>query len=518
MTRRDPYSLLGVEPTATNDEVRQAFLRMARLVHPDRFDPDKQPQEWKDANDLLKAINEAYTILRDPVRRSEFQHQRRSGTARPEAPYRPDPAPPPKPKTPPTGTSAESSPSYGHADFATLPEKVRRRLLDRQKGKVKEQYWVATDTFYSHFFIAGFFSLWFPVLGVLAANQRWNQSSLLWILAVSVSVGLLLGLQLDWFIRRIRSPLGPRLYVTPLYLVETAFEAVRWWPLWTIRDLTVTHRLRSGRYQYTKITLQFPDSEANFSIAHQGDAEAFLKTLRNYDQHVRKVAAEKDWAFFAAQDDFSGVAKGAPRPPGRHSRIVGLVTGLLLALVACGGAAAWNRSLADRSSLPSADRQLWGESQALEDPFSQLFAEPSSPTSAPAFAQPVLPLPRNGALNRFSAREALAPLEIRTRGAEHNYFIKLVDSATDAPVLTVFVRGGQSVELKVPLGTVKMRYAVGSEWYGERFLFGPRTSYAQADSEFEFAVHGNQISGYTVELFLQPNGNLRERELRSDQW
>lgn len=516
MTRRDPYSLLGVEPTASSDEVRQAFLRMTRLVHPDRFDSDKQPQEWRDANDLLKAINEAYSILRDPARRSEFDHQRRSGTARPEDPNRPEPTPPQKPKSPPTGTGAESDPSHGHANFAALPEKVRMRLLDRQKGKVKEQYWVATDTFSSYFLTAGFFSLWFPVLAALAANRRWNQSSLLWILVVSVAVGLLLGLQLDWFIRRIRSPLGPRLYVTPLYLVETAFEAVRWWPLWTIRDLKVTHHFRNGSHQYTQIRLQFPDSEADFSIAHQGDAEAFLKTLQNYDQHVRKVAAEKDWAFFATQDDFSGVAKGALRAPERHSRTVGLVAGLVVALVAYGGAAVWNRSLAHRSSLPPADRQLPDESQAFEDPFSQLFAEPGNP--APAFAQPELPLPRNGALDRFTAREAIAPLEIRTRGAEHNYFIKLVDSATEAPVLTVFVRGGQSVALKVPLGRVKMRYAVGSKWYGERFLFGPRTSYAQADSEFDFSVHGDQISGYTVELFLQANGNLRERALRPDQW
>ena len=89
---------------------------------------------------------------------------------------------------------------------------------------------------------------------------------------------------------------------------------------------------------------------------------------------------------------------------------------------------------------------------------------------------------------------------------------------TEAPVLTVFVRGGQSVNVKVPLGQMKMRYAVGSEWYGERYLFGPETSYAEADSEFEFKVEGDQITGYTVELFLQRNGNLRERELRPDQW
>lgn len=94
----------------------------------------------------------------------------------------------------------------------------------------------------------------------------------------------------------------------------------------------------------------------------------------------------------------------------------------------------------------------------------------------------------------------------------------MVDATSDAPVLTVFVRDGDSIDIEVPLGVMKMRYAIGDTWYGDRYLFGPETTYAEADSLLTFAVQGEQVSGYTIELFLQPNGNLREREIRPDQW
>jgi len=136
----------------------------------------------------------------------------------------------------------------------------------------------------------------------------------------------------------------------------------------------------------------------------------------------------------------------------------------------------------------------------------------------PTFLEPPLPLPRNGLVKHYTRGDPVAPLEIRTSGTEHHYFIKLAYFHNNAPVLTVFVRGGQSVSLKVPLGTMKLRYAVGSTWYGERFLFGPETAYAEADAQFDFMIENDRITGYTIELYPQPNGNLRERRIGPDRW
>ena len=55
---RDLYTVLGVPVTATQEEIREAYLRVSRVVHPDRFDPARQPIEWKQANEMRCFIRE----------------------------------------------------------------------------------------------------------------------------------------------------------------------------------------------------------------------------------------------------------------------------------------------------------------------------------------------------------------------------------------------------------------------------------------------------------------------------
>jgi ribosomal protein S27AE len=129
------------------------------------------------------------------------------------------------------------------------------------------------------------------------------------------------------------------------------------------------------------------------------------------------------------------------------------------------------------------------------------------------FDQPLLPLPFNGSQKTYSSADAVAPLTISTRQGTGHYFVKIVDWTTDALVMTVFVRSGQSVSTKVPLGSYKIKYTAGNQWYGETYLFGPDTSYNMADKQFDFEEIGNQVTGFTVELFLQPNGNLNTKRI-----
>ncbi len=55
------YDLLGVRPGAPFREVRQAYLRLVRTWHPDRYAGD--PQRQRLAQERLKSINEAYREL-----------------------------------------------------------------------------------------------------------------------------------------------------------------------------------------------------------------------------------------------------------------------------------------------------------------------------------------------------------------------------------------------------------------------------------------------------------------------
>ena len=62
----DYYRVLDISPDATNDEVRAAYRRMAMLVHPDRNKNDPEALEH------MTMVNEAWAILNDTVKRSEF--------------------------------------------------------------------------------------------------------------------------------------------------------------------------------------------------------------------------------------------------------------------------------------------------------------------------------------------------------------------------------------------------------------------------------------------------------------
>ncbi len=63
---RDYYDILGVDRNATQEEIKQAFRRLAREHHPDVRKDDPK------ANDRFKEINEAYQALSDPEQRAQY--------------------------------------------------------------------------------------------------------------------------------------------------------------------------------------------------------------------------------------------------------------------------------------------------------------------------------------------------------------------------------------------------------------------------------------------------------------
>mgnify|MGYP001101039886 CR=1 FL=1 len=64
---RDYYQILGVPRSASDEEIKKAYRKLAMQYHPDR-----NPEREKWANEKFKEINEAYGVLGDPQKRRQY--------------------------------------------------------------------------------------------------------------------------------------------------------------------------------------------------------------------------------------------------------------------------------------------------------------------------------------------------------------------------------------------------------------------------------------------------------------
>ena len=63
---KDYYAMLRISKTATSEEIKQAFRKLARKYHPD-VNPNNKQAEAK-----FKEVNEAYEVLSDPDKRKKY--------------------------------------------------------------------------------------------------------------------------------------------------------------------------------------------------------------------------------------------------------------------------------------------------------------------------------------------------------------------------------------------------------------------------------------------------------------
>lgn len=71
----DLYAILGVDPEATDAQIRKAYKKLAVELHPDRY--VGRPEEQEEAQRRFSQVSHAYNVLKDVEQRNEYDFMRR---------------------------------------------------------------------------------------------------------------------------------------------------------------------------------------------------------------------------------------------------------------------------------------------------------------------------------------------------------------------------------------------------------------------------------------------------------
>jgi len=111
--------------------------------------------------------------------------------------------------------------------------------------------------------------------------------------------------------------------------------------------------------------------------------------------------------------------------------------------------------------------------------------------------------------------------ELTVKNSDRDTLIKIEDILDpDGKYLLFYVRGNEEATVNVQDGTYTLKYASGSTWYGQKELFGSRTSYNKANTFVNFKT---EFEGYQVHykeqvltLYKVQNGNLTTSTISED--
>lgn len=80
MTRDEALRILGLDESASVDEIKAAYKESAQILHPDRFAKNKKLQDR--ATEQFKNLQEAYDVLLDPTKQASSPRRGHAQTAR----------------------------------------------------------------------------------------------------------------------------------------------------------------------------------------------------------------------------------------------------------------------------------------------------------------------------------------------------------------------------------------------------------------------------------------------------
>lgn len=312
MSGKTHYDTLGVQRTASAEEIRQAYLLRSKVLHPDRFDAATQAREWKMANELLRELNDAYAVLRETRLRGMYdatigvpQRGRSEGPKQTSTKERPPPTRASSPtRKGETATEAFKRVQSGSAKFSNLYSAQQSQLATYFKDIIADALLVEDrlPTLPRLYLSAGL--LWFLYLILAVFNHAWSQVEGVSYLLLSVPFGFISSVGLQSIIASHRGPLPHRKILTPLFLISTGGKRVHFWPIWELRNIQTRVGVSlSAIVEGRRETIRFRSPDVY---------SKFVDRLNGYRDHAKRALEANDAQYFIRNNWPDGITLDRP--------------------------------------------------------------------------------------------------------------------------------------------------------------------------------------------------------------
>lgn len=129
--------------------------------------------------------------------------------------------------------------------------------------------------------------------------------------------------------------------------------------------------------------------------------------------------------------------------------------------------------------------------------------------------------PVDGTVMNYTSKDCVAPLEISTpeTGAKYYYIVlSTINILGEDPkyerAIAIFMRGGKTVEVNVPLGMYFFNTASGDTWLGQDALFGADGNYTKSMKILTFSEEEDgYYSGHSINLHATIFGNMESTDV-----
>jgi hypothetical protein len=91
------------------------------------------------------------------------------------------------------------------------------------------------------------------------------------------------------------------------------------------------------------------------------------------------------------------------------------------------------------------------------------------------------------------------PWEIDTDPGQ-DYLLTLLDSKSQATVLTLYLRGGEPYQGQVPIGVFELAYTTGTQWFGPQLGFGSSAKRIQPALTYRVVAEAGDVGTWHLKL------------------